>query len=120
MMVLVFPRRQGILWHCSQFLVVFRSSTFTVQFTPRLIPLQELATRPEWGDGTLVGTLTHKAIRSAAYRDFVRPVLQLLKPAVPLSAALRGSSHHNCPRQNGRSIPRDAGACVIALGSRAT
>lgn len=46
-------------------------------------------------DGTLVGTLTHKAIRSAAYRDFVRPVLQLLKPAVPLSAALR---RHSPPR----------------------
>ena len=22
--------------------------------------------------------------------------------------------HHNCPRQNGRSIPRDTGACVMA------
>lgn len=41
--------------------------------------------------GTLVGTCAF-AIRSAAYRDFVRPVLQLLKPAVPLSAALRRHS----------------------------
>lgn len=91
-MVPVFPGCQGIIWRCSQFLVVFRSSTFAVQFSPHLIPLQELATRPEWGDGTLVGTCAC-AIRSAAYRDFVRPVLQLLKPAVPLSAALRGRSH---------------------------
>ena len=75
---LVFPSRQGILWHCSQFLVSFRSYTFAVQFTPRLIPLQELATRPEWGDapalpgsgGYWVALVARRAFASSAETIF--------------------------------------------------
>lgn len=65
-MVPVFPGRQGILWRCSQFLVVFRISTFDDQFSPRLIPLQKLASRPEGGDGGWIRTSAAAVRRTGA------------------------------------------------------